>query len=89
MSDEGVDDGRVIGGTGRRRPSRVGVSICVLVAMVTAACGGRADKNKDAAAWPGLGAADFGLPDGVAVEAPVVVPAAGSAAGASVAGAAA
>lgn len=33
-----------------RRPSRVAMSICVLVALVLTACGGRADKDKGAEA---------------------------------------
>ena len=51
MSGQDVNDGLGNGSRNRlRRPPRVGVSLCLLVALVATACGGRASKNDGAAA---------------------------------------
>src|SRR5207237_8079991 len=51
MSDMDLHDGSVNGNRSRfRPPARVVTSLCLLIALVGTACGGRASKNERAAA---------------------------------------
>jgi branched-chain amino acid transport system substrate-binding protein len=52
MSDDVVTRGTVVEGqiARRRQPARLAIALCLLVALVGTACGGRADKDKGATA---------------------------------------
>jgi branched-chain amino acid transport system substrate-binding protein len=78
MSVLDLHDGLVGGGRSRfRRPSRVATSLCLLLALVGTACGGRASKNEGAAAKAPSAAEQSAAqqPVGEATTAPAAAPA--------------
>jgi len=78
MSGQDVNGGSVNGSRNRfRRPSRVSTSLCLLVALVATACGGRASKNEGAAAKAPAPAEQPAAqqPSGEATTAPAATPA--------------
>ena len=78
MSDMDLHDGSVNGNRSRfRPPARVVTSLCLLIALVGTACGGRASKNEGAAAKAPAPAEQPAAqpPSGEATTAPAATPA--------------